>query len=62
MEEGDDGALELGAAAGVDSGRGERLPDDGLADVGRDEEGDAGAEAVALLQQLVKLKQRLSLG
>ena len=57
MEEGDDGALELGAAAGVDSGRGERLPDDGLADVGRDEEGDAGAEAVALLQQLVKLKQ-----
>ena len=62
MEEGDDGALEFGAAAGVDCGRGERLPDDGLADVGRDEEGDAGAEAVALLQQLVKLKQRLSLG
>ena len=39
---------------GVDGGRAERLPDDGLADVGGDEEGDAGAEAVALLQQLVQ--------
>ena len=30
------------------------LPDDGLANVGGYEEGDAGAEAVALLQQLVQ--------
>ena len=34
--------------------RREGLPDDGLADVGRDEERDAGAEAVALLEQLVE--------
>lgn len=54
MEERDDGALELGAAAGVDRGGRERLPDDGLADVGRDEERDAGAEAVALLEELVE--------
>ncbi|KAJ6440062.1 tRNA isopentenyltransferase [Purpureocillium lavendulum] len=58
VEEGDDGALELGAAAGVDGGRGEGLPHDGLADqlveqddnhAGDDEledeeEDDAGAE------------------
>ena len=47
---GDGGVLELG----VDGGRGEALPDDRLADVGGDEEGDAGAEAVALLEQLVQ--------
>ena len=54
MEEGDDGALELGAAPGVDGGGAERLPDDRLADVGRDEERDAAAQTIALLQQLVK--------
>ena len=48
MEQGDDGALELGAAAGVDGGWGEALPDDRLADC-LNEEGDAGA----LLEQLV---------
>ena len=48
MDQGDDGALELGAAAGVDGGRGEALPDDRLADC-LNEEVDAGA----LLEQLV---------
>ncbi len=38
VEQGDDGALVLGAAAGVDRGRGESLPHDRLADVGGDEE------------------------
>ena len=47
-EQGDDGALELGAAASVDGGRGEALPDDRLADC-LNEEVDAGA----LLEQLV---------
>ena len=47
-EQGDDGALELGAAASVDGGRGEALPDNRLADC-LNEEGDAGA----LLEQLV---------
>ena len=69
MEESDHGALELGTAASVDGGGAECLPDDGLAcmvsvkgklicinrtDVGSDEEGDARAETVALLEELVK--------
>ena len=54
MEERDDGALELRAAARVDGRGREGLPDDALADVGRDEQRDAGAQAVALLQQLVQ--------
>ncbi len=58
VEERDDGALELGASAGVDGRRRERLPDDGLADVGGDEEGNSRPEAVALLEELVKLKIR----
>ena len=41
-EQGDEGAV-----ACVEGGRGEALPDDRLADVGGDEEGDAGAEMVA---------------
>jgi hypothetical protein len=56
VEEGDDGALELGAAARVDGGGRERLPDDGLADVGGDEQGDARAKSVPLLQQLIQLE------
>ena len=47
VEERDHGALELGAAAGVDGGGGETLPDDRLADVGGDEQGDTGAETVS---------------
>lgn len=54
MEEGDDGAFELGTTSGVDGGGGERFPDDGLADVGRDEEGDTGSETVPLLKELVE--------
>ena len=54
MEERDDGALKLGPAARVDGGGREGLPDDVLANVGGDEEGDARAEAVALLEELVE--------
>lgn len=54
MEEGNDGAFELGAAACVDCCGREGLPDDGLADVGRDEEGNAAAQAVAFLQEFVQ--------
>lgn len=43
MEERDDGAFELGLMAGVDGCGGEGLPDDELADVGGDEEGNARA-------------------
>ena len=44
VEQRDDGPLELGAAPGVDGGGGEGLPHDRLADVGRDEQGDARAK------------------
>ena len=54
MEKSNDGALKLGAAASVDGGGAESLPDDGLADVGGDEEGDPAAKAVTLLEQLVQ--------
>ena len=54
VEERDDGALEFGAAAGVDGRGREGLPDDGLADVRGNEEGDAGPEAVALLEELIE--------
>ena len=49
MEQGDDGSLELCTTACVDGGRGEALPDDGLTNVGGNEEGDAGAKPVAFL-------------
>merc|ERR1719237_1663001 len=49
VEERDDGALELGAAPRVDGCGREALPDDGLADVGGDEERNSGSKAVALL-------------
>ena len=54
VDEGDEGPFELRPPPGVDGRGREGLPDDGLADVGGDEEGDAGAQAVALLQQLVQ--------
>mmetsp|Transcript_50744 Transcript_50744/g.100971 ORF Transcript_50744/g.100971 Transcript_50744/m.100971 type:complete len:584 (-) Transcript_50744:49-1800(-) len=54
VEESDESALELGAAARVNGGRRKRFPDDGLADVGSNEERDTRAEAIALLQELVE--------
>ena len=50
VKQGDEGALELGATAGVDSGRGEALPDDHFEDVGGDEE---PMVATAVCHQLV---------
>ncbi|RUP46919.1 hypothetical protein BC936DRAFT_146374 [Jimgerdemannia flammicorona] len=54
VDEGDDGALKLIAAARVDGSRRQCLPEDGLADVGGDEEVDAGTETVPLLEELVQ--------
>lgn len=54
MEEGNDGTLKLGAAASVDSVGREALPDDRLADVGRNEERDTRAKTVALGEELVE--------
>jgi hypothetical protein len=54
VEESDDGSFELGALLGPDCDGREAAPEDVLADVGCDEERDARAEAVALLEQLVE--------
>ena len=54
VEQRDDRALELLAAAVVHRHRRERAPHHRLADVRRDEQRDARAQAVALLQQLVQ--------
>ena len=54
MEQGDDGTLELGATASVDGRGRERLPDNRLADVGGNEQGNTAAETVALLEELIQ--------
>mmetsp|Transcript_57425 Transcript_57425/g.128203 ORF Transcript_57425/g.128203 Transcript_57425/m.128203 type:complete len:393 (-) Transcript_57425:510-1688(-) len=54
VEESDESTLELGTATGVDGGGRERLPDNRLADVGRDEQGDTRSEAVAFLEKLIQ--------
>ena len=41
---------------GLDSDRGEGLPDDSLADVGSNEQRDTGAESVALVKEFIKQK------
>jgi hypothetical protein len=54
VEQGDDGTLELGATTSVNGGGGERLPDNGLADVGSNEQRDTAAKTVALLEELIQ--------
>lgn len=54
VEESNDGTFEFGTTTGVDGGGGESLPDDGLADVGGNEEGDTTSKTVALLEQFVE--------
>mmetsp|Transcript_59204 Transcript_59204/g.125848 ORF Transcript_59204/g.125848 Transcript_59204/m.125848 type:complete len:316 (+) Transcript_59204:729-1676(+) len=54
VEQGDDGALELRPASRVDGRGAEGLPHDVLANVGGDEEADAAAEPVSLLEELVQ--------
>lgn len=54
MEERDDGTLKLGTSTSVDGSRRKGLPDNGFANVGRDEQVDSGSETVSLGQELVK--------
>ena len=54
VEQRSDCTFKLGSTANVDGGRGKSLPDDGLADVGGDEQGDTGSEAVAFLKEFVE--------
>lgn len=54
VEEGYDCALEFDSTRAGEGVGGESLPDDGLADVGGDEERDARAQAIAVLQHFVQ--------
>ena len=54
VEKSDDGTLEFLAATVVDGGGGEGSPHNRLADVGGNEQTDAGADAVTLLEELVQ--------
>jgi len=54
VEHSNDSTLELSALVGPDGNRGEGLPEDLLADVGGDEEGDTRAETVSFLEELVE--------
>lgn len=54
MDKGNNGTLKLGTSAGVDSGRRESLPDNGLANVGGNEKRDTAAKTVALLEELIE--------
>ena len=49
VEEGDEGSFEFRSSTSVDGSGRKRLPDDRLADVGRDKERDSRAETIALL-------------
>lgn len=54
VEECNKGTLKLGTTASVDGGGGECLPDDRLANVGGNEEGNTRAEAISLLEEFIK--------
>ena len=54
MEQTDDCAFEFRSTAGVDGRWGECFPDDILADIGCDEEGDSRSNAVSLLEHLIE--------
>lgn len=54
MEERNDCTLEFRATASVNGRRGESLPDDSLADVGGNEEGDTASKAISLLEKLIE--------
>ena len=54
VEERDKSTLKLWATTSVDGGRGEGLPDDRLANVSGNEEGDTRAETISLLKELIK--------
>ena len=54
VEEGDNGTLKFWTSTRVDSVGGEGFPNDRLANVGRDKEGDTRTETVAFGQELVE--------
>ena len=54
MEESNHCALKFSASGTCDCVWAECLPNDALTDVGGDEEGDARAQAISLLEQLIQ--------
>lgn len=54
MEESNNSTLKLRATAGVDGGGRKGLPDDGLANVGSNEQRDTATKSVTLLEKLIK--------
>ena len=54
VEESNDCSFEFCATSGVDGGWRERLPDNGLTDVGGDEERDTGAQTISFLKEFVQ--------
>jgi len=54
LEESDDSTLELSATTHVEGHGAKSTPDDTLADVGGNEDGDTAAKTVALLKKLIK--------
>ena len=56
MDKGQNRTLELRATTSVNGHWAECLPEDLLADVGGNEEGDTGAETVTLLEELVQVE------
>jgi hypothetical protein len=54
VEEGNESTLEFWSTTGVDGGGRECLPDDGLANVGSNEERDTGTETVTLLEKFIE--------
>lgn len=54
VDQSDNSTLKFWSSSGVDGSWGESLPDNGLANVGRDEEGDTATKTVAFLKEFVQ--------
>ena len=54
VEKSDDASLEFGSLVCSNGHRGEAFPEDALANVGGNEQGDTRSETISLLKELVK--------
>jgi hypothetical protein len=60
VEESDDASFEFGSLISSNGDWGEAFPEDTLADIGGNEEGDTRSETVSLLEELIKHKHHES--
>lgn len=58
VDQSNESAFKLGSTASVDGGGGEGLPDDALADVGRDEEGNTRTKTITCGKKKKHVKMR----